>query len=131
SETEKSRQPPPGASSKYTLPLTILAFGITMVAIIMALVFAYHQLWNAPKNAAVETAQTIVNGIRNAFNFTPKVSIDKTIFVQESIPILELATVSRNSIIYYSYTNQWAGSTKILVLKGNFRVKGGFDLKQN
>jgi Protein of unknown function (DUF4230) len=131
SETETSKPQSQPTRGRYGLPLTILAVAVSIVAIILTMVFAYHEFWAVPKNTAMDVAQTIVTGIRNAFNFTPKVSVDQTIFVQESVPIFELATVSRTCVINYSYTNEWAGSKKILILKGNFRVKGGFDLKQN
>lgn len=125
----ETHNPPPGG--RNSLPLTILAFGVTAVAIILALVFAYTRFWTVPKDAAADTARSITESIREAFNFTPKVTINNTVFIEESLPILELATVSRSSTVSYSYTNLWAGSTKILVLKGHFKAKGGFDLKQN
>src|SRR4051794_6687306 len=117
-EMEKPAPPNPSADGRNSLPLTILAIGVTTVAIILALVFAYTRFWTVPKDAATDTAKSITQSIREAFNFTPKVTINNTVFVEESLPILELATVSRSTTVSYSYTNQWAGSTKILILKG-------------
>ena len=80
--------------------------------------------------APADLAHTMVAGIKEAFNFTPRVKIDQTIVLEQTAPILELATVSRGVFIDHTWSHTWMGSTKTIQLQGTFTAKAGFDLRQ-
>jgi hypothetical protein len=77
-----------------------------------------------------DLAHNVAEGVRHNFNFTPEVRLNETVVVQQSAPILELATVSKSLMVEETYTHTFLGSTKILVVRGIFTAKAGYDLNQ-
>lgn len=77
-----------------------------------------------------EAARKIGNDIRQAFNFTPEVTVNNTVVLHQQVEILELATVSQKFQHQYEWTNTWMGSTKKVVIRGTFEAKAGFDLQK-
>lgn len=80
--------------------------------------------------APAELAHATANGIQEFFNFTPRVKIDQIIVIEQNAPIMEVATVSRQLIVDYTWAHTWLGSTKTIHLIGSFTAKAGFDLKE-
>ena len=115
---------PEGSSGKRIGALV----GATVSAILLVgvAVAAYIVLVKAPSDLARNTA----DGIRELFNFTPRVSIEQTVVIEQNTPILEVATVSRTIIVDHLWSHTWLGSTKTLHLKGVYTVKAGFNLRQ-
>lgn len=87
---------------------------------------AYIVLVKAPSDLARNTAE----GIRQFFNFTPQVRINQTVVIEQNIPVLEVATVSRSLFVDHTWSHTWLGSTKTLELQGSFTAKAGFDLHE-
>ena len=53
-----------------------------------------------------DLAHNVAEGVRHNFNFTPEVRLNETVVVQQSAPILELATVSKSLMVEaVSYTH--------------------------
>ncbi|MCK5573174.1 MAG: DUF4230 domain-containing protein [Bacteroidetes bacterium] len=86
---------------------------------------AYIVFVKAPTDLAHNTAQ----GIREFFNFTPRVSIEQTVIIEENTPILEVATLSRTLTVDHRWSHTWVSSTKTLHVRGVFTAKAGFDLR--
>ena len=80
--------------------------------------------------APADLAAAMVGGVRQLLNVTPQVRIDQTVVVEQSAPIMELATVSRQVAVDYSWSHAWLGSTKAIRLKGAFTAKAGFNLRE-
>jgi hypothetical protein len=80
--------------------------------------------------APTELARATAQGIQELFNFTPRVKIDQTIVIEQNAPIMEVATVSRQLMVDYTWLHTWLGSTKTIHLIGTFTAKAGFDLKE-
>jgi hypothetical protein len=91
-----------------------------------AAVTAYFLVVKAPADLARRTAE----GIREAFDFTPRVTLNETVLIAENTPILEVATVSRSLVVRHRWSHTWLGSTKTLELHGSFTAKAGFDLHE-
>jgi len=87
---------------------------------------AYFLVVKAPADLARRTAE----GIREVFDFTPRVTLNETVLIAENTPILEVATVSRSLVIRHRWSHTWLGSTKTLQLHGSFTAKAGFDLHE-
>jgi hypothetical protein len=87
---------------------------------------AYFFVVKAPVDLARRTAE----GIREVFDFTPRVTLNETVLIAENTPILEVATVSRSLVVRHRWSHTWFGSTKTLELHGSFTAKAGFDLHE-
>ena len=111
---------------------TRTATGWLIAGIVLALllagagVTAYYMVVKAPADLARRTAE----GIREVFDFTPRVTLNETVLIAENTPILEVATVSRSLLIRHRWSHTWLGSTKTLELHGSFTAKAGFDLRE-
>jgi len=77
-----------------------------------------------------EAAKTLGEDFRKAFQFTPEITVDRTIVLNQQTPVLELAVLSQNFGHNYTWTNAWLGSTKQIFIMGTFEAKSGFDLHQ-
>ena len=84
--------------------------------------FIYYRLETFPDR--VREAFAAVAGVQ------PRVSVNEQIIYEQSKPVLELAVVQREMVVERETTSTWLGSTKRLRLRGVYRVKAGFDLKQ-
>jgi hypothetical protein len=78
----------------------------------------------------LEFARSTAEGFRHFFHFTPQVTVNETVVVEQSAPIAELATISRTVFVETDWSHTWLHSTKRIVLRGVFEAKAGFDLHQ-
>jgi len=109
---------------KVKTPLAIAAaLGLVIVAVTTAF---YVVAVKVPSDLAHNTAE----GVREFFNFTPQVRINQTIVIEQTTPILEVATVSRDMFVVHSWQQTWMGSTKTIEIQGVFTAKAGFDLRE-
>ncbi len=76
-----------------------------------------------------------VRDLRAAFidvaHLQPKITIKNRVYLEQTAPMAELATVVRRTEVEHEFLHTWAGSTKRLRLHGTFLVKAGFDLHKN
>lgn len=77
-----------------------------------------------------EGAKQIGRDISEAFQFTPEITVNNTVVLQQQTPILELATLSQKFQHQYEWTNTWLGSTKKINIRGSFEAKAGFNLNK-
>lgn len=77
-----------------------------------------------------EGAKQIGRDISEAFQFTPEITVNNTVVLQQQTPILELATLSQKFQHQYEWTNTLLGSTKKINITGSFEAKAGFDLQK-
>lgn len=115
------------SSGKRAFPRALAAAVLALAVLLLGgALAAYIVLVKAPADLARNTA----NGIRELFNFTPQVRIDQTVVIEQNIPILEVATVSRDLFVDHGWSLTWLGSTKTLEIQGTFTAKAGFDLHE-
>jgi hypothetical protein len=112
-------------SSVFSKAALIVSIAIGIVLISSSVAF-YLVFVKAPTDLAHNTA----TGIKEFFNFTPRVKVNQTVVIEQNTPILEVATVSRELYIDYSWSHTWLGSTKTIQLQGSFVAKAGFDLRE-
>ncbi|HEY9047459.1 MAG TPA: DUF4230 domain-containing protein [Ohtaekwangia sp.] len=77
-----------------------------------------------------EGAKQIGRDFKEAFQFTPEVTVNNTVVLQQQTPILELATLSQKFQHEYIWNNTWLKSTKKITIKGTFEAKAGFNLNE-
>lgn len=105
--------------------IVLVSVAVSIAALAIAL-SVYVIFVKVPTDLAHNAAE----GIRRNFNVTPEVRLNETVVVQQSSPILELAIVSKSLMVEDTYTHTFLGSTKVLVVRGIFTAKAGYDLKQ-
>ncbi len=106
---------------KLETKLLIGGFGCILIASAL-----YVVVVKIPADLAANVSQ----GLRETLNFTPQVRISETVVIEQTTSIVEVATVSRDLSVDYSWSHQWLGSTKTIALQGMFTAKAGFDLKE-
>lgn len=77
-----------------------------------------------------EAAKTLGEDFKKAFQFTPEITVNNTIVLNQQTPVLELAVLKQNFEHRYTWTNSWLGSTKKIFISGPFDAKAGFDLNK-
>lgn len=77
-----------------------------------------------------DLASNVARGMKEVLNFTPQVRINEHVVIEQSVPVAELATISRDLSVEYVWSHQWLSSTKTLALRGTFTAKAGFDLHE-
>lgn len=75
-------------------------------------------------------AKKIGQDIAKIFQFTPEITVNNTVVLQQQTPVLEVATLSQTFQHHYEWTNTWLGSTKKITIEGSFAAKAGFDLNK-
>jgi Protein of unknown function (DUF4230) len=108
-----------------------LKLGIALL--IVASIAAYVMVVVIPSQMAqrgYEAAKTLGEDFRKAFQFTPEITVNNTVVLNQQTPVLELALLSQNFEHRYSWTNTWLNSTKQITISGTFDAKAGFDLNQ-
>lgn len=75
-----------------------------------------------------EAAKTLGEDFKKAFQFTPEITVNNTVVLNQQSSVLELASINQNFEHRYTWTNSWLGSTKKVLIAGSFDAKAGFDL---
>jgi hypothetical protein len=75
-----------------------------------------------------EAAKTIGEDFKRAFQFTPEITIENTVVLNQQTDIMEFAVLAQNFDHRYTWTNSWLKSTKKIFITGSFDAKVGFDL---
>jgi hypothetical protein len=113
-------------------------FSIRRIIAIICLLFAisataYVVFVVVPSTLARKTyegAKQIGDDIRKAFQFTPEITVNNKIILQQQTSVLEVAVLSQTFNHQYEWTNTWMGSTKKINITGTFEAKAGFDLQK-
>lgn len=75
-----------------------------------------------------ELVKKIGSDIKEAVNMQPQVTYEGTTVLEAKKPIAELSTIEKRFEHTYRWEHKWFGSTKQIVLKGQFVAKAGYDL---
>jgi hypothetical protein len=103
------------------------AFAVVMLALIALAGFTLHEMAAIPGRTAdwVEHAAGRLGGL-----FGTTVHVDNASFTLEQKEITELATVQRRFVCTTRYDVSSWGSNATVILRGTYRAKAGFDLRQ-
>lgn len=106
---------------------------LLIALLIVGTIAAYVILVTIPTQLAqrsYEAAKTLGEDFRETFQFTPEITVNHTIVLNQQTPLLELSVLSQNFEHRYTWTNTWMGSTKQVFITGTFETKVGFDLQE-
>lgn len=104
-----------------------------IILLITVAVVAYVVVVVIPSTLArrsYEGARAIGNDIREALQFTPEITVNNTVVVQQQTPVLELASLTQTFSHRYTWENRWMKSTKKIFITGTFEARAGFDLSE-
>jgi hypothetical protein len=105
-----------------------------IIAIMAALAWAIiNQVISLPGGAVDKTAELAgkaKNAMVEVFNLQPRVISKTKVHYEQASQVLELAVLSRETLVEDEFEHQYLGSTKQLKLRGVYDVKSGFDLEQ-
>ena len=115
----------------------VTAFLGTVLILALLAGFIFYRLETLPlrlASAGDEGLARWANKVRDAFvavtGMQPRVKVNEQVVYEQAGPILELAVLSREASVERETEDTWLGSTKHLRLRGLYRVKAGYDLKQ-
>jgi hypothetical protein len=97
------------------------AFGVRY-----AIIHAAEDAQQAASALATEAASTLAS----ALGITPHVTVNGLTVIEQRTEIAELAVLQQSVFKEYSWSHTWLGSTKTLVLRGEFIAKTGLNLKE-
>jgi Protein of unknown function (DUF4230) len=106
---------------------------LLITLIIVGTLASYVMLVVIPTQLAergYEAARTLGEDFKKAFQFTPEITVNNTVVLNQQTPVLEMAVLAQNFEHRYSWTNTWLNSTKQIFITGTFEAKAGFDLNQ-
>jgi hypothetical protein len=106
---------------------------LVIILLVTLSITAYVLIVYIPAQVAKRTyegAKQIGKDFKEIFQFTPEVTVNNTVVLQQQTPILELATISQKFQHHYEWKNTWLKSTKTILITGTFEAKAGFDLNQ-
>ena len=112
---------------------------LVLLALILALFggFLFYRVEIAADRAVSAGAGelfSLAGKVRDAFmgvtNMQPRVTVNEQVIFTQTSPVLEVATVSEQSVVERETTATWLGSTKRLKLRGLYKIKAGYDLRK-
>lgn len=115
----------------------ILALAVGAVLVIAAGASAFYflavkapvEVMHQAKEETFDAANRMAQGFKSVFNFTPRVTVGGVTVVEQANSVVELATVQQDVVVDYHWSQTWLGSTKIMELRGIYRAKAGFSLR--
>lgn len=112
--------------SKSLILRTAVALCLVMVTATLCVRF----LFDRAESATEKAARGIAGLIDEKLNFTPLVTVDRTVIFQESTPVMELVTLKQRMSHRLEWSSTQFRSTKEIIIAGDFSVGVGFDLKE-
>jgi hypothetical protein len=109
---------------RSTWPIAFVII-VLIAAALAALIFLRLENWPA------RTVRDLRAAFIDVAHLQPKITIKNRVYLEQTAPTAELATVVRKTEVEHEFLHTWAGSTKRIQLHGAFLVKAGFDLHKN
>ena len=117
----------------YLYPHMSRNLKLLIVLLIVGTIASYVVLVVIPTQLAergYQAARTLGEDFKKAFQFTPEITVNNTVVLNQQAPILEMAVLAQNFEHRYTWTNTWLNSTKQIFISGTFEAKAGFNLHQ-
>ena len=107
------------------------------IVLILALLggYIFYRLVALPERAAAAGAaqvEHLLQAAKLAFAgiVQPRIVVNQHVVIEQASPVLELAVLQREISVERETENTWLESTKKLRIRGTYRVKAGYDLRQ-
>jgi len=110
------------------LSRSVKAIGIVLVGSILALCLAWWMFFHVPVAEGRKVAQSVAAAFNTLLNFTPQVTVQNIIIVEETRPASDLITARKDVHITHKIKDEWLHSKKEFEISGVFVATAGFDL---
>jgi len=121
--------------SNSSNPHLSLARSVGVCLVILTLfggiVWCLRSCGRETRNATKDMIEAIKIAFVEVLQLTPQINVKNKIIVSQTVPISELAVVSKEFVFEHHYSDTWIHSQKTLDLKAHFRAKVGFDLNES
>ena len=111
-------------------PTPRLSWRAVLLIIVLALIgtgaWIYHRLETWPER----TAREVSRAFAELAGIQPKITVHDHVFFEQTSSVLELAVVTRETMVEREMEHEWLGSKKRIKLRGTYSVRAGFDLTQ-
>lgn len=77
------------------------------------------------------TTREVLRAFREVAGFAPQVTVHDRVVFEQTKEALELAVVTRETVVEREMEHEWLGSKKRIRLRGTYVVKAGFDLHEH
>ena len=128
-ESLSSPAPPP----RRLGPGCAVAFLGTVLILALLAAFLFYEAGTLPLRM-VDASGVWAGKVRDAFvavtGMQPRIKVNEQVVFEQASPILELAVLNRQTTVERETENTWMGSTKHLRMRGLYRIKAGYDLRQ-
>ncbi len=114
---------------KPRLVILFLLLGLFLL-LALAVKSCVDAVVDAPRRGLEQTAEGVKAIFRDFGGFQPEVIINQTVVHAQSTATTELALVQKETLQDYEWSHRWMGSTKSIRVKGTYRAKAGFDLRE-
>lgn len=109
-------------------PSRVLSFFIGLSLLLAVGAGALYFLVARPAMQAMSPVARLVEALENVTDH--KVSVNGSSITLARVEMRELAVVERRVQSMVKYETKWLGSDKMIIVKGDFLVKAGFDLTE-
>ncbi len=120
-ERDSEKHPPQKKSRAASIMAFFCGMTLLMVAGFACFYFMVSRAASAPVDKLAQALSTVLG---------TEVTVRGSTAVLEKSEIGELAVVQRKTQAIVKYETSWLGSDKILIVRGDFLVKAGFDLTE-
>jgi hypothetical protein len=112
---------PPHRGLSWKLILLIIA-----LALIGAGAWMYYRLETWPQR----TAREVSRAFSELAGIQPRITVHDRVFMEQTSPVLELAVVTRETMVEREMEHEWLGSKKRIRIRATYSIRAGFDLTQ-
>jgi len=108
----------------------IPSFALGVSTILLTVALCTYLLLTATSRELCHTAREVAEAVQKTLHITPEVRVDERTVLQGSAPVLQMTTMQEQFEHRMHWSSTWMGSTKEILLEGEFTANAGFDLKK-
>ena len=109
---------------------TRLSWRAVLLVIVLAAIgtgaWIYYRLETWPQR----TAREVSRAFAELAGIQPKITVHDHVFFEQTSSVLELAVVTRETMVEREFEHDWLGSKKRIKLRATYGIRAGFDLTQ-
>jgi hypothetical protein len=108
-----------------------LSWKFILLVIALALIgtgaWMYYRLETWPQR----TAREVSRAFSELAGIQPRITVHDRVFMEQTSPVLELAVVTRETMVEREMEHEWLGSKKRIRIRATYSIRAGFDLTQS
>lgn len=106
-------------------------FALGLCAVILTAALSTYFVVTSTARQVRHTAVEVAEAVQRTIHISPRVSVDHRTIVQTKTPVFQIVTMQQHFAHRMHWTSTWMGSTKEILIEGEFTANAGFDVKQS